>query len=106
VVKSAPAVVKPVVGQPSAPVAAAVVAPAAVALGTPGSVMVQVAAVSHQEDAEVLTAALKRKGYNVAVRQVPADKLLHVQIGPFASKKDAVAMQQKLQTDGYNAIVK
>jgi len=68
--------------------------------------VVQVAAVSHQEDADILLTALKRRGYNVAIRQEPQDKLLHVQIGPFATKKDAEAMRQKLLTDGYNAIVK
>lgn len=84
----------------------AAVAPSTVAVGTPGSAVVQVAAVSHQEDADVLVTALKRKGYNVAIRQVPQDKLLHVQIGPFATKKDAEAMRQRLLADGYNAIVK
>jgi cell division septation protein DedD len=68
--------------------------------------LVQVAAVSHQEDADVLVTALKRRGYNVTVRHEPQDKLLHVQIGPFATKKEADAMRQHLQTDGYNAIVK
>ena len=73
---------------------------------TPGAPVVQVAAVSHQEDADVLVNALKHRGYNVAVHHEPQDKLLHVQIGPFPTKKDADAMKQRLQTDGYNAIVK
>jgi DedD protein len=71
-----------------------------------GSAVVQVAAVSHQEDADVLMSALKKHGYNVTIRQEPQDKLLHVQVGPFASKKDAEAMRQRLLADGYNAIVK
>jgi DedD protein len=70
------------------------------------SSIVQIAAVSHQEDANVLVNALKHRGYDVTVRQVPTDKLLHVQIGPFASKADALAMRQRLLADGYNAIVK
>jgi DedD protein len=81
-------------------------APAPVAVPGLGTIVVQVAAVSHQEDADVLTTALKKRGYSVAVRQVPQDKLLHVQIGPFATKKDADAMRQRLLSDGYNAIVK
>jgi DedD protein len=72
----------------------------------PGSAIVQIAAVSHQEDADVLVNALKKRGYSVTIRQEPQDKLLHVQIGPFASKKDADAMKQRLLADGYNAIVK
>ncbi|MDQ2835481.1 MAG: SPOR domain-containing protein [Acidobacteriota bacterium] len=71
-----------------------------------GGPVVQVAAVSHQEDADMLASALKRRGYTVSVRQTAQDKLLHVQVGPFASKKDADAMRTRLQADGYNAIVK
>ncbi len=70
------------------------------------STMVQIAAVSHPEDAEALLAALKRRGYTVVVRNEPQDKLLHVQIGPFASRADANVMRQKLLADGYNAILK
>ncbi len=67
---------------------------------------VQVAAVSHQEDADSLIAALKRKNYSVNARTEPQDHLIHIQIGPFASKKDADAMRLRLLADGYNAIVK
>jgi DedD protein len=105
---AAPAPANPAVravslGRPVAPAAAA---PAPVAVPGIGSAVVQIAAVSHQEDADVLVSALKKRGYSVAIRQVPQDKLLHVQIGPFASRKDADAMRQRLLTDGYNAIVK
>ena len=68
--------------------------------------IVQIAAVSHQEDADLLISTLKRRGYSVSVRQESQDKLLHVQIGPFASRKDADAMRQRLLADGFNAIVK
>lgn len=71
-----------------------------------GSSFVQVAAVSHKEDADLLLSSLRKRGYSVAVRQLPQDKLLHVQIGPMATKKEADAMRQRLQADGYNAIVK
>jgi cell division septation protein DedD len=71
-----------------------------------GQSVVQVAAVSRKGDADMLVGALKRHGYNAAIHQSAQDKLLHVQIGPFASKKDAEAMRQKLTADGYNAIVK
>jgi DedD protein len=81
--------------------------PVAAALPSPGSSLVQVAAMSHQEDADVVALDLKRRGYTVAIRHEPQDKLFHVQIGPFASKKEADAMRQRLQADGYNnAIVK
>lgn len=74
---------------------------------SPGSSVVQVAAMSHQEDADIVAADLKRRGYTVAIRHEPQDKLFHVQIGPFATKKEADSMRQHLQADGYNsAIVK
>lgn len=77
--------------------------------GTPvpgGSNYVQIAAVSHKEDADVLLSALRRRGYTVFTRSSDADKLIHVQVGPFATKKDADAMRQRLLGDGYNAILK
>jgi DedD protein len=68
-------------------------------------VVVQIAAVSHPEDADVLVGALRKRGYAVSARRDPTDGLLHVQIGPFANRNDAYAMRQKLLNDGYNAIV-
>lgn len=68
--------------------------------------MVQIAAVSHPEDAQALVAALKKRGYAVSVRSEAQDKLMHVQVGPFATHADADTMRQKLLSDGYNAIIK
>ncbi len=67
--------------------------------------MVQIAAVSHPEDADVLVNALRRRGYSVTARRDNADSLIHVQTGPFVNRNDANAMRQKLLNDGYNAIV-
>lgn len=67
--------------------------------------MVQIAAVSHQEDADVLMGALRKHGYAVMARHMPGDSLIHVQIGPFATQAEANAMSQKLLGDGYNAVV-
>lgn len=71
-----------------------------------GSFMVQVAAVSTQEIADIELAALKKFGYQVVVRHEPTDQLLHIQIGPFATKKEAEAMRQNVLSHGFNAIVK
>ena len=72
-----------------------------------GSYYVQVAAVSHQEDADALVEALKKKQYPAfAANNSPADKLYHVQVGPYADLKDAEAMRARLISDGYNPIVK
>jgi DedD protein len=68
---------------------------------------VQVAAVSKQEDADSLVEALKNKQYPAFVAaQVPTDKLLRVQLGPFTDIKDAEAMRARLIADGYSPIVK
>ena len=80
--------------------------PAASASAQLSSLMVQIAAVSHQEDADVLVRALKKQGHDVTARQDPTDRLIHVQLGPFNNRKDAEAMRQTLLTEGYNAIVK
>ena len=74
----------------------------------PASVyLVQVAAVSKQDDAEALVEALKKKEYPAFVAPSAAtDKLFRVQLGPFADIKDAEAMRGKLVSDGYNPILK
>ncbi len=100
-----------IVGVPPAPrpapvAAAAASTPVTASPSTPGSFMVQVAAVSHQEDGDLLVTTLKRAHYDVAIHHESQDKLLHVQIGPFANRKDADAMRQRLLGDGFNAIVK
>lgn len=71
-----------------------------------GTFMVQIAAVRMQQDANVLVTALQRHGYNVVVRHEAQDTLLHVQIGPFASRTQAFQMRSRLLADGYNAVVK
>jgi len=70
-----------------------------------GTVMVQIAALSSQEDAAVLIGALRRHGYAVSAVRYPADRLIHVCIGPFSNRMDANSMKLKLQSDGYNAQV-
>jgi DedD protein len=74
---------------------------------TPGTgYMVQIAAVSKEQDAEALVGALRKKSYPVFITNPAGDALFHVQIGPFADVKEAEAMRTKLQGDGYNPILK
>ncbi len=73
---------------------------------TAASFMVQVAAVRVPQDAQILVDALKKHGYAAVVRNEPQDQLLHIQMGPFATRADAMAMRTKLLGDGYNAVVK
>ena len=75
------------------------------ALVPSGGLMVQIAAVSHPEDSDVLVSALRKRGYAVTARREAADNLIHVRIGPFATRDEANRWRQKLMNDGYNAIV-
>jgi cell division septation protein DedD len=69
-------------------------------------IIVQIAAISRQEDAEVLAGALRKHGFNPSVRPGTTDKLFHVQVGPFTDKAQAESIKQHLLADGYNAIMK
>ncbi|MGA3318134.1 MAG: SPOR domain-containing protein [Candidatus Korobacteraceae bacterium] len=74
----------------------------------PGTIVVQIAAISREDDAVALAGALRKKNYNVFVVNNPItnDKLYHVQVGPFTSIQDAEAMKAKLTGEGYNPILK
>lgn len=89
----------------SARAEAPVVTPPAPAVAA-GSFVVQVAAVSHEEDAQLLVNALRAKGYPVSANTQPQDKFFHIQVGPFTNLKDANAAKQRLLADGYQPIVK
>ena len=88
------------------PAAAQSPAPELANAATATGYMVQVAAVTKEEDADALVGALRKKQYPVFVATLPSDKLYHVQVGPFVDVKEADAMKQKLVSDGYNPIVK
>lgn len=89
-----------------APPAAAAEKPPAPAVTPGGAFVVQVAAISRKDDADMLVSALRAKGYEVAAHPAPQDKLLHIQVGPFATKPEAEEMRKRLLADGYNAILK
>lgn len=75
------------------------------ALEPAGAFVVQIAAVSNQEDADVLSNALRKRGYAVIAKREPADNLIHVRIGPFGTAAEANSWKNRLLNDGYNAIV-
>ncbi len=75
-------------------------------VGGQSNYFVQVAAVSKQEDADALVDALKKKQYAAFAANTPADKLFHVQVGPFSDIKDAEGARTQLVKDGYNPILK
>ena len=112
--QSAPAVVVPVAAQPvlnpqaSQPQVRPALPPANYAPSAAPSasqLMVQIAAVSHQEDADVLVGALRKRGYAVSARRDPVDSLIHVRIGPFNTRDEANRWRMKLLDDGYNAMI-
>ncbi len=100
---------KPAQTQPAQPTATTATKPTSempnVKVG--GTIAVQVAAVTKEEDADALVSALRGKNYPVfVVSNVPGDKLFHVQVGPFAELKDAETVRARLSSDGYNPIIK
>ncbi len=68
--------------------------------------MVQIAAVSRPEDAQVLAAALRKRGFSPMVRHGLADEFYHIQVGPFTDRTQAESVKQRLMADGYNAILR
>jgi DedD protein len=110
----APGVVVPVAAQPASnpPASQPQVRPALPpenyappAAPSASQVMVQIAAVSHQEDADVLVGALRKRGYAVSAHRDPVDSLIRVRIGPFNSRDEANRWRMKLLDDGYNAMI-
>ena len=67
--------------------------------------MVQIAAVLHADDANVLVNALRKRGFEATAERMPSDGLVHVRIGPFATHEEASRMSTRLLEDGYNAMV-
>lgn len=67
--------------------------------------MVQIAAVSNPDDADVLVNALRKRNYPVTERRGPGDDYIHVRIGPFATRAIAEQWKTKLLNDGYNAVI-
>jgi DedD protein len=74
----------------------------------PGTIVVQIAALTREDDAVSLAGALRKKNYNVFVVNNPVnnDKFYHVQVGPFSTMADAQAMKARLVAEGYNPIIK
>lgn len=75
-------------------------------IATPRKVLVvQIAAMSRQDDAEVLASSLRKRGFATSIRNDAQDSLYHVQVGPY-QRNIALAARQKLIANGYNAVLK
>jgi DedD protein len=71
-----------------------------------GAIMLQVAAVLHQDDALALAQALQQKKFPAFVIPPGADKLFRVQVGPYPDNQSASNARQQLQAKGFKSIIK
>jgi DedD protein len=71
-----------------------------------GAIMLQVAAVLHQDDALALAQALQQKKFPAFVITPGTDKLYRVQVGPYADNQSAANARQLLEANGFKSIIK
>jgi cell division septation protein DedD len=71
-----------------------------------GAVVLQVAALSRENDALALAEALQGKEYPAYVLVPKDDGYYRVQVGPYADTKSAEAAKKALERDGFKALVK
>jgi cell division septation protein DedD len=71
-----------------------------------GTIMLQVAAVLHQDDALALAQALQQKKFPALVIPPGADKLYRVQVGPYSDNQTAGKARQELEAKGFKSIIK
>ena len=73
---------------------------------TGNSVLLQVAAVTHQGDAMAMAEALQRKKFPSFVIPPSSDNLYRVQVGPYPDDRSAENAKAALDRAGFKAIVK
>jgi DedD protein len=104
-----PTAPKPAASKPTAPKPAAEQKPSP-AMQAPvipkGSITLQVAAVRHESDALALAQALQAKKFPAFVLTPEADKLYHVQVGPYADSQSAGTARRELEAQGFKPITK
>jgi hypothetical protein len=71
-----------------------------------GSIMLQVAAVLHQDDALALAQALQQKKFPAFVIPPGPDKYYRVQVGPYSDNQSATNARQELEAKGFKSIIK
>ncbi len=71
-----------------------------------GAIMLQVAAVLHQDDALALAQALQQKKFPAFVIPPSADKYYRVQVGPYADNQAATYARKDLEDKGFKSIIK
>jgi len=71
-----------------------------------GSVVLQVAAVTHQSDALAMADVLQQKHFPAFVVAPSADNFFRVQVGPYTDEKTADSAKSALDRAGFKAIIK
>ena len=71
-----------------------------------GQIMLQVAAVLHQDDALALAQALQKKKIPAIVLPPSTDKYYRVQVGPYADNQAAANGRKDLEANGFKSITK
>lgn len=68
-----------------------------------GVIVLQVAALAKQDDAQALAGSLQRKHFSAYVQPPHKDKYYRVQVGPFKDQKSADAAKKGLESAGFKA---
>jgi cell division septation protein DedD len=71
-----------------------------------GAILLQIAALTRENDALALAEALQQKEYPAFVLAPAGDNLYRVQVGPYADAKSADSARRSLERDGFKAITK
>src|ERR1700674_2609460 len=71
-----------------------------------GAIMLQVAAVLHQDDALALAQALQQKKFPAFVIPPGSDKYYRVQVGPYQDNQSASNARKDLEAKGFKSIIK
>jgi cell division septation protein DedD len=71
-----------------------------------GSIVLQVAAVTHQSDALAMAEALQQKRFPAFISAPTTDHLYRVQVGPYRDDRAAEEAKARLDRVGFKAIIK
>ncbi|MBI4443765.1 MAG: SPOR domain-containing protein [Acidobacteria bacterium] len=77
-----------------------------IAPAPPPGMLVQVSALTRQEDAESLVQLLKEKNLPVMVTSGAGDSLFHVVVGPYQNEMEAQRVRALLEQDGFRPFIK
>jgi DedD protein len=71
-----------------------------------GSLVLQVAAVTHESDAVAMADALQRKKFSAFVLAPSGDNFYRVQVGPYRDERNAESAKNALERAGFKSIIK